>query len=140
MPAFLFKSRYRDADVNWWTCVYEVVWDGPISHQEQEIAWGGFMPEADLIVKLDEWRFVPGVFRHSGATSMNEATEPLRGQHRSEYQPAGRVDGLSGHAADRAADDLGPGRSRARLGLQLHGRQEGGRSFSRVDREGGAQV
>ncbi len=58
-PAFLFKSRYQDADVNWWTCGYEVVWDGPI-HLSEEIAWGGFMPEADLIVKLDKWRFVPG--------------------------------------------------------------------------------
>ncbi len=65
-PAFLFKSRYRDPDVNWWTCGYEVVWDGPIHHQDEEIAWGGFMPEADLIAKLGDWRFVPGglqVFR-----------------------------------------------------------------------------
>jgi len=58
-PAFLFKSRYRDADVNWWTCGYEVVWDGPI-HVSEEIAWGGFMPEGDLIVKLEKWPFIPG--------------------------------------------------------------------------------
>jgi isopentenyldiphosphate isomerase len=58
-PALLFKSRYRDPDINWWTCVYEVVWDGPIHHQDEEITWGGFMREADLIAKLEEWPFVP---------------------------------------------------------------------------------
>jgi isopentenyldiphosphate isomerase len=58
-PTFLFKVRYRDADINSWTCAYDVVWDGPIRHQDDEIAWGGFMGEAALIAKLDEWRFVP---------------------------------------------------------------------------------
>jgi isopentenyldiphosphate isomerase len=58
-PAFLFKSRYADWDINWWTCGYEVVWDGPIRHQEEEIAWGGFLTEADLLAKLDVWPFVP---------------------------------------------------------------------------------
>lgn len=44
-----------------------MVWDGPIRRQEDEIAWGKFMAESDLIEKLDEWPFVPdGVlaFRH----------------------------------------------------------------------------
>lgn len=66
-PTFLFKSRYRDRDINWWTCGYEVVWDGPIRRQEDEIAWGKFMAESDLIEKLDEWPFVPDglvAFRH----------------------------------------------------------------------------
>jgi isopentenyldiphosphate isomerase len=58
-PAFLFKTRYRDEHNNWWTCVYQVAWDGPIRRQESEVAWGEFMPEADLIAKLDEWPFVP---------------------------------------------------------------------------------
>jgi len=58
-PTFLFKARYEDADINWWTCAYEVVWDGPIRLQEEEIAWGGFMGEADLVAKLHEWPFVP---------------------------------------------------------------------------------
>ena len=59
-PTFLFKSRYRATDVNWWTCVFEVVWNHPIQHQDEEVAWGGFMPEPDLVAKLAEWRFVPG--------------------------------------------------------------------------------
>jgi isopentenyldiphosphate isomerase len=58
-PAYLFKSRYRDPDINWWSCCYQVVWDGPIHHQEAEIAWGQFVPEADLIAKLGELPFVP---------------------------------------------------------------------------------
>jgi isopentenyldiphosphate isomerase len=58
-PDLLFKSRYSDPDINWWTCAYEVAWDGAIRQQEEEIAWGGFMPEADLIAKLLEWSFVP---------------------------------------------------------------------------------
>lgn len=59
-PTFLYKSRYRDADVNWWTCVYEMVWDGTIRHPDKEIAWGAFLSEAALVAKLDEWQFVPG--------------------------------------------------------------------------------
>jgi isopentenyldiphosphate isomerase len=58
-PAFLFKSRYHDEENNWWACVYEVSWDGAVRLQDSEIAWGEFMPEADLIAKLDEWPFVP---------------------------------------------------------------------------------
>jgi isopentenyldiphosphate isomerase len=58
-PAPLFKSRYRDPYINSWTCAYEVVWDGPIHQQKEEITWGGFIPEADLIAKLLEWSFVP---------------------------------------------------------------------------------
>ncbi len=38
---------------------YEVMWDRPIRHQKEEIAWGGFLPEEELIAKLDQWRFVP---------------------------------------------------------------------------------
>jgi isopentenyldiphosphate isomerase len=58
-PTFLFKTRYRDPDINSWTCCYEVVWNGPIRHQEDEIAWGRFIPEAELITKLDELPFFP---------------------------------------------------------------------------------
>jgi isopentenyldiphosphate isomerase len=58
-PAFLFKSRYRDPDVDCWSCTYRVEWDGPIRPQKEEIAWGGFLSEPDLIAKLEEWPFVP---------------------------------------------------------------------------------
>ena len=58
-PAFLFKSRYQEEDNNWWACVYEVSWDGSVRLQESEIAWGVFMPEDELIARLDHWSFVP---------------------------------------------------------------------------------
>lgn len=58
-PSFLFKTRYEDPAINWWTVVYEVVWDGPVRLQEDEIAWGAFMPQADLVLKLETWPFVP---------------------------------------------------------------------------------
>jgi isopentenyldiphosphate isomerase len=58
-PAFLIKSRYRDSEINWWTCCYEVMWGGPIVHQEEEIAWGRFIPEDELVASLDEFPFVP---------------------------------------------------------------------------------
>jgi isopentenyldiphosphate isomerase len=58
-PAFLLKSRYHDADINWWACCYEVIWDGPIRHQEEEIAWGRFMSETELTAQLDRLPFVP---------------------------------------------------------------------------------
>ena len=58
-PGFLFESRYRTSDVNWFTCVYEVMWNRPIQHQTQEVVWGVFMPAPDLIAKLGQWRFVP---------------------------------------------------------------------------------
>ena len=59
-PAFLFKSSYRAPDVNWFTCVYGAVWKRPIQRRAEEISWGAFMTEPDLIAKLDQWRFVPG--------------------------------------------------------------------------------
>ena len=58
-PVLLFKARYRDADINWWTCCYEVIWDRPIRHQEEEIAWGRFMSQAELTAQLDRLPFVP---------------------------------------------------------------------------------
>jgi isopentenyldiphosphate isomerase len=58
-PAFLFAFRYRDAVVNAWTRCYEVGWDGPVRLQEEEVAWGAFLPEAELLDRLDAWPFVP---------------------------------------------------------------------------------
>jgi hypothetical protein len=37
----------------------EVTWDGPIRHQENEIAWGTFMSLEELGAKLNESPFVP---------------------------------------------------------------------------------
>lgn len=58
-PTFLFKYRYRGRDNPAWFAVFEVRWDGPLRPQPEEIAWGAFMPEADLLQRLSEWKFVP---------------------------------------------------------------------------------
>ena len=58
-PVFLFKHRYRDRKLNWWTEAFEVRWDGPIRHQPEEVAWGAYLSEPELVAKLDEWPFVP---------------------------------------------------------------------------------
>jgi isopentenyldiphosphate isomerase len=58
-PAFLLKHRYRGDENNAWMSLYEVVWDGPIRHQEEEISWGTYMSEDDLASKLHEWAFSP---------------------------------------------------------------------------------
>jgi isopentenyldiphosphate isomerase len=58
---FLFKHRYRGPQVDTWNAVFEVVWDGPIVHQPEEIAWGAFVTEEELRSRLraGPWVFVP---------------------------------------------------------------------------------
>jgi isopentenyldiphosphate isomerase len=55
----LVKQRYRGPDLQTWNAVFETVWDGPIIHQPEEVAWGAFLPVAELRRRLDTWRFVP---------------------------------------------------------------------------------
>lgn len=56
---FVFKHLYLGGDNPCWTEVYEVTWDGPVSPQAEEIAWGDFM-EVDLLrAKLEEWTVTP---------------------------------------------------------------------------------
>jgi len=38
---------------------YVATWDGPITHQESEVAWGGWVPRAELPTWLAEREFVP---------------------------------------------------------------------------------
>jgi isopentenyldiphosphate isomerase len=58
-PAFLFMHRYRGDRNNAWIWVGEVVWDGPIRHQEDEVAWGAYLSLAELASRLREWPFAP---------------------------------------------------------------------------------
>ncbi len=44
----LFHHLYLGPKNRSWIAVYRVLWDGPICHQAEEIAWGGWMPEPDL--------------------------------------------------------------------------------------------
>lgn len=50
-PERLFAHLYEGPENRAWVEVYRVRWDGPIVHQESEIEWGGWLPEASL----EEW-------------------------------------------------------------------------------------
>jgi isopentenyldiphosphate isomerase len=39
-PRFLFRHRYRGERNDAWIAVYETIWDGPVVHQPEEVAWG----------------------------------------------------------------------------------------------------
>jgi isopentenyldiphosphate isomerase len=56
---FLFRHRYRGKRNNAWISLYQVVWPGPIRHQESEISWGAYMTEDEIVAKLLQWQFAP---------------------------------------------------------------------------------
>ncbi|MFE0445906.1 NUDIX domain-containing protein [Streptomyces fungicidicus] len=59
-PERLFRFLYDDgAGRTWWSAVYEVRCDLPVRPQPEEVAWGDFLPEAELERRLDEWDWVP---------------------------------------------------------------------------------
>jgi isopentenyldiphosphate isomerase len=55
----VFKHHYAGADNPHICQFYEVLYDGPIVHQEAEIAWGSFIPPDELDKIIDDWEFVP---------------------------------------------------------------------------------
>jgi 8-oxo-dGTP pyrophosphatase MutT (NUDIX family) len=60
MPAFLFKFLYDDgAGRGWWSAVYEVRCDLPVSPQVEEVAWHAFLTPDELERRLPEWRWTP---------------------------------------------------------------------------------
>ncbi|CAN5666369.1 NUDIX domain-containing protein [soil metagenome] len=56
---FLVKDLYTGAANNCFSEVYEVAWDGDVTPQRSEIAWGEWVDEAELARRLDEREFVP---------------------------------------------------------------------------------
>ncbi|MCC9708614.1 NUDIX domain-containing protein [Streptomyces sp. MNU76] len=59
-PEPLFKFLYDDgAGCSWWSAVYEVRCASPVSPQVEEVAWHGFLTEAELERRLGEWEWVP---------------------------------------------------------------------------------
>ncbi|MHA7961516.1 NUDIX hydrolase [Streptomyces sp. L500] len=58
-PTPLFRFLYRGAGGGWWSAVYEVRCDLPVSPQEEEVAWWDFLPEEEVAARLDEWEWVP---------------------------------------------------------------------------------
>ncbi|MFB6550030.1 NUDIX hydrolase [Streptomyces sp. NPDC056405] len=61
-PEHLFKFLYDDgAGRTWWSAVYEVRCEGPVAPQVEEVAWHGFLTEAEVERRLGEgeWEWVP---------------------------------------------------------------------------------
>lgn len=58
-PRPLFRYLYRAETSECWTSVYDVVWDGDITAQAEEIAWGAFVPWCELGRMLATLPFCP---------------------------------------------------------------------------------
>jgi isopentenyldiphosphate isomerase len=58
-PEYLFTYRYEGPLNRCFTRIYRVVYDGPIRHQPEEVAWGRFYPFDEVIDLLDRREFVP---------------------------------------------------------------------------------
>ena len=59
-PEFLFKFLYDDgAGQTWWSAVYEVRCELPVSPQVEEVAWHEFLPESEVEARLGDWEWVP---------------------------------------------------------------------------------
>jgi isopentenyldiphosphate isomerase len=57
----LCVMRYADAATRHVCHAYVATWDGPVSHQPEEVAWGGWMTPDELRTHLADpsWPFVP---------------------------------------------------------------------------------
>jgi 8-oxo-dGTP pyrophosphatase MutT (NUDIX family) len=58
-PRFVLRRRYDGADDPSWKALFEATWDGTVTPQPSEIAWGDFLPEDELRGRLDVWPFTP---------------------------------------------------------------------------------
>ncbi|WP_329351425.1 NUDIX domain-containing protein [Streptomyces sp. NBC_01261] len=59
-PTFLFKFLYDDgAGQTWWSAVYEVRCELPVSPQVEEVAWHDFLEEGEIERRLEDWQWVP---------------------------------------------------------------------------------
>jgi 8-oxo-dGTP pyrophosphatase MutT (NUDIX family) len=57
----LLVLRYDDESTRHVCHAFTTVWDGPVTHQPAEVAWGGWMTPAELRDRLADptWPFVP---------------------------------------------------------------------------------
>ncbi|MDN3293567.1 NUDIX domain-containing protein [Streptomyces ficellus] len=59
-PTRLFRFLYEGGERgSWWSAVYEVRCELPVSPQAEEVAWHAFLPEPELEARLGEWEWVP---------------------------------------------------------------------------------
>lgn len=64
---FLFSHLYQGDRNRSWIHVFDVTWDGDITHQAEEIVWGGWIAEGELEAWADSVEVVPDgldVFNH----------------------------------------------------------------------------
>lgn len=58
-PRFLFYHLYLGPHNRAWVAQYDALWDGPIRHQESEVAWGAWMTLEEILAHLEDWEWVP---------------------------------------------------------------------------------
>ncbi|MGQ4436369.1 MULTISPECIES: NUDIX hydrolase [unclassified Streptomyces] len=75
-PTFLFKFLYDDgAGRTWWSAVYEVRCELPVSPQAEEVAWHDFLTDDEIEGRLGEWEWVPdGLAAYARLTAYRKET------------------------------------------------------------------
>jgi isopentenyldiphosphate isomerase len=58
-PEPLFRFLYEEGEHRWWSAVYQVRCDLPVSPQPSEVDWYGFLTEEELAERLTRWEWVP---------------------------------------------------------------------------------
>jgi len=58
-PEPLFRRRYSGPSSRALIAVYRVVWDGPITHQPSEVAWGRYCTPDEIEANAEGWAFMP---------------------------------------------------------------------------------
>ncbi|MFC9327987.1 NUDIX hydrolase [Kitasatospora sp. NPDC057015] len=58
-PRPLFRFLFEQEGLSWWCDVSEATWDGPVAPQVEEVAWHGWLTEAELHARLTDWDVVP---------------------------------------------------------------------------------
>ena len=59
VPQALFHHRYEGDRTRSHTAVFRVEWNGPITHQASEVAWGGYRTRPELLSNSEQFEFVP---------------------------------------------------------------------------------
>ncbi|WP_221351318.1 NUDIX hydrolase [Streptomyces beigongshangae] len=74
-PEFLLKFLYDDgAGKSWWSAVYEVRCELPVSPQAEEVDRYAFLPEDEVRERLTEWEWVPdGLAAYTRLRAFREA-------------------------------------------------------------------
>ncbi|MFE5615900.1 NUDIX hydrolase [Streptomyces sp. NPDC056463] len=58
-PLFRFLHDSGGVAGKWWSAVYQVRCELPVTPQVEEVAWHAFLPEAEVVARLGEWEWVP---------------------------------------------------------------------------------